>query len=75
LVNSLIVLQTTPIYCKLMRIVTDSHLICELDLGACNCHVRTLQNMERERTEEHGKGLHIPTVENKEIRILHGVDR
>jgi hypothetical protein len=48
LVNSLIVLQTTLVYCKLMLIVTDSYLICELDLGVCNGHVRTLQNMERE---------------------------
>jgi hypothetical protein len=31
-----------------MLIVTDSYLICELDLGARDGHVRALQTLERE---------------------------
>jgi hypothetical protein len=47
-VDSLVVHQTTLVYCTLMLIVTINYLISELDLGACNNHVRPLQTMERE---------------------------
>jgi hypothetical protein len=61
LVNSLVVLQTTLVYCKLKRNVAE-YLICELDLAACDGHVRTLQTLGKELRSVR-KGLHIPMVE------------
>jgi hypothetical protein len=57
-----------------MFIVTNYYLICELGLGASNGHIRTLQNMERERRSV-GRACTSPRWELKKFRILHGVDR